>query len=440
MLPSNFRFKKKVAQFSETSLNILSSRLIIFRNLQQRTATTILSLKSWNMRRGSVLVAVAGPLPKFKEAITDPFGRINIALTLIICLIGLIWQIYTVSADYFAYSVVSEVYIEKRDDVIPPALSLCLPYADVVEDNMIDVQKRWKSDRYISMEMQEHLTISELFEVTRHLKFFAESAWVRKKNSYNVSVGWSYLNVVKYLKDYYACYKISNVDADTPNFHWRSHHISFGRNPGAQMGIYLNKRKLQKVSRASVVLTEVNDYPRGDRDFPLNLFDDSTSSNDDGDVADDDNSVEGTGIFTDSATFWSLAYTKVTQKLLPPPFMTACRNFRPQFESRYECIDDCVIEKSLAEFNQSIFIVTFTKPGKYGNITVLSKKKLKDDPHLEKRVDKIIDECSGMCKGQDCLKVYFMPILLSKLDDDQRVIFTLFDMNGPETSLLFHKK
>ena len=394
------------------------------------------------------MLAVADPLPKFKEAISEPSGRLTLLLTLTICLIGVTWQIATVSNDYFSYAVVSEVIIEKRKDVHPPAMSLCLPYADVVEEKQMSLM-RANSDRQVtSMILQENLTVETLFKVTRPLGYFAESAWVRKFNSYNISIGWNQLNVIKFLKDHYACYKISGKMAEDPNYSWKSHHISFGRHPGAQMGFYLDKKKLKKVQRASIVLTDVNQFPRGDRDFPLNLFDDSGSHSYDLQTdleRGEDDSIKGNeydSIFRDSATYWSLAYSKVTQELLPQPFATACRDYTTSgYTSRHDCIDQCINMNSMKEFNQSLFWVTFTEMTGC-NMTVMSKRSLAKD-NMQRRVDKIIDDCMAKvrsCMKQDCTKVYFIPILLSKLDDEQRVVVTLFDMNGPETRLLFHQK
>src|SRR5687767_9226709 len=63
--------------------------------------------------------------------------RLNTSLTISLCAIGVLWQITSLSIEYFSYEVVTELYLKKSEKIQPPAFSLCLPYVD-----LIDVQVR----------------------------------------------------------------------------------------------------------------------------------------------------------------------------------------------------------------------------------------------------------------------------------------------------------
>ena len=59
-------------------------------------------------------------------------------LSYILCSAGLLWQLSTLSTSYFEYQMISKVSYVKNDTVIPPAMSICFPFSQV-----IDLNKNW---------------------------------------------------------------------------------------------------------------------------------------------------------------------------------------------------------------------------------------------------------------------------------------------------------
>ena len=68
--------------------------------------------------------------PGLKEFILST--KCSLLLTSLICVTGVSWQMIQIISAYLEYRVVTEVYMEKRDEVRPPALSLCFPYAELL--------------------------------------------------------------------------------------------------------------------------------------------------------------------------------------------------------------------------------------------------------------------------------------------------------------------
>ena len=100
-------------------------------------------------------------------------------------------------------------------------------------------------------------------------------------------------------------------------------------------------------------------------------------------------------------------------------------------ENEIHCQHKCVDKTGLEKFNKSIFTVTNLK-GDDNDWSTLSKYSIVDQPAKEAEVDKIIDYCNKSCPGLNCRRIYFIPQVAVKRDNDKYVIFELYDMNGPE--------
>jgi hypothetical protein len=344
------------------------------------------------------------------------------------------WQLYEVSIEYFAYSVVSEVSLVKVYNIEPPAFSLCIPYIDLIDlkpftgkfhHNKSDYTSDWRSAGY--KYVQENVPVSDLFDMTPELETWVSKVWIREEDSYNILTGTRNVDFKKFIRDDFVCYRLVNphhLESSHPNnshyFYLKSHQVTYGKRGGGIMGLRLQRKSLlNHVSRAIVFLHPIDMFPRGDRDYALFLSSDSF-------------------VFDDNQTFWTISWSRTIQVSLEPPFVTNCRNNQELgFENKEHCQHECVSHRTMARFNQSIFTMTFIDPL---NVTVLSSESLLTNKTLKEIIDGFITECNDSCWGHNCIRVNFMPIVTSTLKDSESIVFQVYDQNSLETRITFQPK
>ena len=173
------------------------------------------------------------------------------SISLICCLIGLIWQLYAVSTDYFEYAVISEVTISKPRTFQPPAMSLCMRYTELINLD-IDLPELGIPDSLSSTfnalkTIQEKVTVAKLMQITPSLDRYMTYGWTRDHGSYGIheadqsSSIPSIINITKFLKDNKVCYRLSPIDQRSSEFRYETKHVAFGQNPGALMGVSMYK-------------------------------------------------------------------------------------------------------------------------------------------------------------------------------------------------------
>lgn len=379
------------------------------------------------------------PTPEQVVQAAASAGKFTLTLTVILCLIGVGYQLFTLTAEFMDYQIVSEVMITKNDFVRPPAMSICVPYTEAIDWTKVPDEKETeghskKSPEYrqivgsdkFKQTIQEKYKISWLLEKAPKIDKFLSYSWIRKVDSYGIVEQNDTLvkgmQVTKFIKDFYICYRFMHVDANRDDFFFRSHHITFGRKPGMIMGLYFHNESFLPIRRAIIYLHPVDIYPRGDRDYPIILV---------GNTKD---------VFDDSSTYWGITYSETTLALLPSPYITNCIEYKKKtrWENEIHCQHDCCSREFVRRFNKSIFTATELVSGE-NDFTSYSKYTLVNQEEEEKKVDEVIDRCNRSCPGLNCLRKYFIPQIAVKRDIE-RVAFELYDMNGPETISLSHKK
>ena len=249
---------------------------------------------------------------------TLPFVSIVLLMTLSLCFIGAFLQLYQILDNYLKYEMIFEVNFIKDDFVKPPAFSICFSYVELM--NLIDLKINyskidvdfWKNiishneREYISAKLQSHLTIKEIFKLTPNLTDLLIHGWVRERGTYEVNYSnFTHMKIIKYIKDDLVCYSISHSGQNDSFYdskiYLRSHHITYGQEPGTQMMITLNREKVYHISKAVAYFHPFDQLPRGDADFPFNYI-----SNDKSDL------------FTKASSYIGLTYQKINLNLLPP--------------------------------------------------------------------------------------------------------------------------
>lgn len=358
-------------------------------------------------------------------------GKLTLTVTVILCLVGVSYQLVSLTTDFLSYKIVSEVMITKNDFVRPPAMSICVPYAEAIDWSKTPEgyqDKKTKASDDFKRRMQEKYNISDLMNWVPNISNFLRYSWVRKQNSYGINESDASqdlvpdLTVTKFIKDYYICYRFMHINATSDDFYFRSHHITFGRRPGMIMGLYFHNKSFIPIQSAIIYLHPVDIYPRGDRDYPIILL---------GNTKD---------VFDDSSTYWGITYSETTLYLLPSPYGTNCIPYKKttRWENEIHCQHDCCSREFVKKYGKSIFTATELSTDE-NNFTSYSKFSLANNPEEEKKVDEIIDKCNRSCPGLNCVRKYYIPQILVKRDIDD-VVFELYDMNGPESISWAHEK
>lgn len=381
-----------------------------------------------------------------------PYTSAVLLATLCLCLVGALLQMYQILNNYLKYEMMSEVNFFKEDFVRPPAFSICFSYVELIDfsglntnDTQIDVDF-WnnitsnKEREVISDHLQQQLTIKQIFDRTPNLTDLLINGWVRRANSYEVNYdNFEDMKSVKYVKDDLVCYAIShagqNGSSRSDNFHLRSHHITYGQEPGTQMMVTLDRSKVNHVSKAVAYLHPFDQLPRGDADFPFNYI-----------------SNEEAKLFTKASSYIGLTYQKININLLPAPYGSGCHNYshrnpgqfgwtldekkRVTFESEYHCIHYCLRYRTLKFFNETSFTSTF---GDALDIQIMTKHSIYQSMEKEVNFDRIFDSCQNSCSGKSCVKSIFMPALVAVRESDE-VTFMIYDMAGLETTATFKPK
>lgn len=353
---------------------------------------------------------------------------LSLMLTSLLCSVGVIWQLYSVTNDFLSYSMVSEVYMEKLDDLSPPSFSVCFPFIELMDWGRIKKvpvsKKQWMmmgedNRNMIRDQISSNLTITQIFEFTPNLQDMLTFSQVRKLDSFEISNDPSMIDVVKFVKDDLICYRLSNIDAigsKAREFRLSSHHLTYGSDPGILLSVSLNASRFDNMSKVVTYLHPHDVYPRGDGDFPFNFISSNASP-----------------VFGGSS-YIGLTYTKISLYLLPPPFRTSCYDYQKmKLESAYHCVHTCVNQKLVSISNRSSFTTTFTKGDGH---KMLSKYMLYKKKKEERMLASIYESCKIKCPGKNCYKEIFSPALVS-IRNSSDVTFVLYAMNGPEYILKF---
>lgn len=371
-----------------------------------------------------------------------------ILLTGLFCVLGGGWQLYTILDNYMHYEIISEVYFMKESPVAPPAFSICFPYVELLNWSALPPplneinQSFWKYelDRAIREDIedkiQQNLKVSDVFALTPDIRSLIITGYARNPDNYKVDYNFFENSaILKYIKDDLVCYKLNHdrtVDRDKsapPNFH--SHHIAFGQERSVHLAVSINKETMDHISKTVIYVHPHSQLPRGDRDFPLNYMASNVSR-----------------VFGTSSSYIGVTYSKITLKLLKPPYSTTCYDYRESkakllnpepnvtIESWYHCVHYCMWKKAESRFKEASLTSTFNQPVE---IKLMSKYSLYNSSEKEQLMDEMLLSCKKSCPGQSCYQVYYVPALVTTRES-YHITYLLYDMIGLETVSNFQPK
>ncbi|KAI1293493.1 hypothetical protein HDE_06623 [Halotydeus destructor] len=344
---------------------------------------------------------------------------------MMVCLCGAAYQCYDVTSEYTDYEVVSDLSISKPRDIIPPAFTLCLVYVDLVDWRALLPGYKYPSDppqpKEVMRALQENLNISAILDALPDVMGSLKYMMARDQGSYDILENGQALHIKRFIKNYYVCYMFTMPGGqDGQDMVLRSKDVTYGREPGSLMRISFVKANLSFVSRAVFYLNPANYLPRGDRDFRLFI------------------DARGETVFSQSATYWSLSYQKIELHLLPPPYATRCRDFRPLgFEGSYHCQLSCTHAHAMRNYGKSLFTLLHTKAE---NFTVINKYSIILNKTLRAEIDQIERLCDRKCDGNSCHKRLYAPKIESQLSHETEIVFRIVEPSGVFISSDFKPK
>ena len=94
------------------------------------------------------------------------------------------------------------------------------------------------------MNLQQNWTIAKIMKETYDFGWMKLSGWLRKPGSYELERNDMFMNVKKYIRDEFVCYRIFHADflKDTKHYHIKSHHNTYGPEPGGSCPFLWIKR------------------------------------------------------------------------------------------------------------------------------------------------------------------------------------------------------
>lgn len=351
---------------------------------------------------------------------------LSLFMTSLLCSTGVIWQLYAITDNFLRYSLVSEVYMEKYDEISPPSFSICFPFVELLDWSQVSSNNVSKEEFYLMSEVgrnrvrqmiRSNLTIRQIFDLTPELRDLMKSSQVRVNELFEISEDPQLINVVRFVKDDLICYRLTSAIAvsNIKSYKLNSLPLTYGSDPGILISITLDKDPFHNISKVVTFLHPSDVYPRGDGDFPFSF------------IANNASPVFG-------FRYIGLTYTKISMELLRAPYRTRCFDYQSHgFESAYHCVHSCMTEKLMLLMNRTSFTSTFIS---HLNEKMLDKYSMYQNKTIASTFTSLYARCKKTCPGKNCFKQIFSPALVS-VRNSSDVTFVLYAMNGPEYTLIF---
>lgn len=256
---------------------------------------------------------------------------------LVICLLGLSYQVYLVSNIYFGYQVVTDVAVEIPEKNEPQAVTVCLQYDQVLdyekakkETGKSDLKyEGWYMKKQHLKTAQTTLTIDQIFKYSPEPREILQTVTYRKNYSYrlfhlNGTEVYRKFEVKKFLYLEYICFQIyKKNDSDQ-----LMTYASLAVTPVWSGLIYdlIMSPRLSMASTLKIIINNRDTLPYR----PLMVTPQVRRYyNDSGGKA--------------KYNIFTVYQTRLSVHNMPPPYTTQCRNYQKEgFSSRTECIEKCV--------------------------------------------------------------------------------------------------
>ena len=321
------------------------------------------------------------------------------------CLLGLSWQLFQISGEYFKYKVNIQTTVFIPEQVEDLSMGICIPiqYAIDYKKFNTEVQYNWTPDEFGHKRMFRNLSIHEIYNYTYHAdkilylvsypKDQGKSGWkltnfssVMKMEKYYFSSTICYLYSVRFFKPF----SVDKTERNIIMF------LLFGVQISQTSAVVLFIAPNYGIPFREIIKAAY--IPRGYTSIKLDKFESSHYS--------------------------------IRKELLPPPYETSCFSYSNlNFTNSIECIERCVILKCLQKWGEiSIDSLAPNKIDDYKfiNSSNFTKKKAE--------LDEIRVSCELSCPNTSCEDTYIVTI------QESGIHFGWDDMSQKKVSIVWGRK
>ena len=257
-------------------------------------------------------------------------SRLSSSLFLCFCAAGLLWQLVTVTEEYFRYKVITSTIIFIPDTIKPTAITMCFNLFNVL--NLVSLKRDMKifldknNGQLTKEQLINNLTIRQLFDYTPSNDSIVSSMTYKLKNqSHPEVVSRGNLSILKFLRQFNVCYKIQ-VKSNKESLSYRENSIS-NAYQFVLTQLFFTKY-LNNVQYISAIISSVDYIPYQELISTPFIFRRLSTSNGSAEAS--------SNAYTSDHMTWE-------RILLPSPYETHCTPYEEQgFQSRDHCINDCI--------------------------------------------------------------------------------------------------
>ena len=157
-------------------------------------------------------------------------------LLTIVCIVGLILQLENIIELYFEYETVSELSIDVPTNITAPAMSLCIPYTEIIDrEKLTEIMPHTENETILLLSDVQHLTLSQMFLSVPMPAGLLKVCIYRAPYSYARFTGSEdcedVFTVERYYKQQYVCYSFRMREMERAQFAFDYIQNSM-RNPG----------------------------------------------------------------------------------------------------------------------------------------------------------------------------------------------------------------
>ena len=247
------------------------------------------------------------------------------------CLMGLSWQLFELSTEYFKYKVNSRTTVFIPEQVEDKSMGICIPVVYSIDYKKFntELQSNWTPDEFDRKEMILNLSIHEIYNYTYDAENilynvdYWEDVWGGSPNRTNLS---SIMDMQKYFFRSFICYLYSVRSLKPLSVHWLTGsyvvYLAFGKQISETPSFRLFVAAKARIPFRETI--EARYISRGSSPTKLD-------------------------------NFQSSHYT-IREQLLPPPFETDCFIYSElNFTNSIECTESCMVLKSFKKWGRIPF-------------------------------------------------------------------------------------
>lgn len=318
---------------------------------------------------------------------------------------GFVVQFLQLSQQYFRYNTVSQQTIARPLSISPPSINICFRVEDLFNKSKLH-------ELYGTTITLDQLTIEQLFHITPDSSLIAEDCAIHRHNWYGLeSVDCAEFEIKKQFKQEKICYSIGLVSKEEFGYKYV---MNDRQEPFLYTIEFQGKYFLGNPNYYFFFKSQHKQF-HGNGD---NFLDTNRHITNDSTGAGDQNWV-------------SLSYSVYKSKLLAAPYTSKCLDYTDfGFESRDQCYEMCLIDKTIAEFDKVPFNVLINSENlnrKYGR---LSEEDINNNTvsHLLREFEAV---CESKCWNPDCVQEDIVPKLIAAEFNSQPGL-SFYGSNDPQ--------